>query len=178
MIRQTLILAAAILVATAAHAQVDVAAVKEFVSTIESGAYSSYDGGVVVSNYAPLNLAESLYLADPTIPAAGGPYSGGNFILLEDSLIGDLQDFDYYWVSNGSYASLFDPSPLGKYGPYDTPIISASYIINSTSNAETLWALKAPEIDPASVASGFTLLLGSLLVLRGRRRTELQSPAA
>ena len=36
MIRQTLILAAAILVATAAHAQVDVAAVKEFVSTIES----------------------------------------------------------------------------------------------------------------------------------------------
>jgi LPXTG-motif cell wall-anchored protein len=29
----------------------------------------------------------------------------------------------------------------------------------------------APEIDPASAASGLTLLAGALLVLRGRRRT-------
>jgi hypothetical protein len=31
----------------------------------------------------------------------------------------------------------------------------------------------APEIDPASAASGLTLLLGSLLVLRGRRPLKL-----
>jgi type VI secretion system secreted protein VgrG len=31
---------------------------------------------------------------------------------------------------------------------------------------------KAPEIDPASAASGLTLLLGSLLVLRGRLRVQ------
>jgi hypothetical protein len=33
-------------------------------------------------------------------------------------------------------------------------------------------AVSAPEIDPASVASGLTLLLGSLLVLRGRLRVQ------
>jgi hypothetical protein len=32
-------------------------------------------------------------------------------------------------------------------------------------------AVSAPEIDPASAASGLTLLAGALLVLRGRRRT-------
>jgi hypothetical protein len=32
--------------------------------------------------------------------------------------------------------------------------------------------VKAPEIDPASAASGLTLLLGSLLVLRGRLRVQ------
>jgi hypothetical protein len=32
--------------------------------------------------------------------------------------------------------------------------------------------VQAPEIDPASAASALTLLLGSLLVLRGRRRTQ------
>jgi hypothetical protein len=31
--------------------------------------------------------------------------------------------------------------------------------------------LQAPEIDPASTASALALLMGSLLVLRGRRRT-------
>lgn len=33
-------------------------------------------------------------------------------------------------------------------------------------------AVSAPEIDPASVASGLTLLLGSLLILRGRLRVQ------
>jgi hypothetical protein len=32
--------------------------------------------------------------------------------------------------------------------------------------------MSAPEIDPASAASGLTLLLGSLLVLRGRLRPQ------
>ena len=34
-------------------------------------------------------------------------------------------------------------------------------------------AKAAPEIDPASAASGLTLLLGGLAVLRGRRRISL-----
>jgi hypothetical protein len=32
--------------------------------------------------------------------------------------------------------------------------------------------VSAPEVDPASAASGLTLLLGSLLVLRGRQRVQ------
>jgi hypothetical protein len=35
----------------------------------------------------------------------------------------------------------------------------------------TIPPMAAPEIDPASAASGLTLLLGGLLVLRGRKRT-------
>jgi hypothetical protein len=37
---------------------------------------------------------------------------------------------------------------------------------------------QAPEIDPTSAASGLTLLLGGLLVLRGRRPMKLDSAAA
>jgi hypothetical protein len=37
--------------------------------------------------------------------------------------------------------------------------------------------LGAPEIDPSSVASGLTLLLGILMVLRGRRPVKLDSAA-
>jgi hypothetical protein len=37
----------------------------------------------------------------------------------------------------------------------------------------TIPPIAAPEIDPASAASGLTLLLGSLLVLRGRRPLTL-----
>jgi hypothetical protein len=42
----------------------------------------------------------------------------------------------------------------------------------------TIRVARAPEIDPASAASGFTLLLGGLLVLRGRRPMKLVSIAA
>ena len=39
-------------------------------------------------------------------------------------------------------------------------------------------AIGAPEIDPASAASGLTLLLGALLVFRGRRVAKLDCTAA
>ena len=43
---------------------------------------------------------------------------------------------------------------------------------NTTPGVWTSPATKAPEIDPASAASGLTLLLGGVAVLRGRRRLE------
>jgi hypothetical protein len=43
-------------------------------------------------------------------------------------------------------------------------------VINSYATAR---AVMAPEINPTSAASGLTLLLGSLAVLRGRRRQSL-----
>ena len=44
---------------------------------------------------------------------------------------------------------------------------------NTTPGVWTSPATKAPEIDPASAASGLTLLFGGLAVLRGRRKLEL-----
>jgi hypothetical protein len=46
---------------------------------------------------------------------------------------------------------------------------SIGYTINS------LTRVQAPEIDPTSAVSGLTLLLGSILVLRGRRTTHGQT---
>jgi hypothetical protein len=43
---------------------------------------------------------------------------------------------------------------------------------NTTPGVWTSPAAKAPEIDPASAATGLTLLLGGLAVLRGRRKLE------
>jgi hypothetical protein len=41
------------------------------------------------------------------------------------------------------------------------------------SSTPGVWqAVPAPEIDPASAASGLTLLFGGLAVMRGRRKLE------
>ncbi len=45
------------------------------------------------------------------------------------------------------------------------------------SLAIPLSSVAAPEIDPTSAASGLTLLVGGLVVLRGRRRVTLQTAA-
>jgi hypothetical protein len=50
---------------------------------------------------------------------------------------------------------------------------------NNSFNVSTIqYTARAPEIDPTSAASGLTLLLGGLLVLRGRRPIERDSTAA
>lgn len=51
-----------------------------------------------------------------------------------------------------------------------SPCVYAMNVSNSTAGS---WSVtSAPEIDPASAAGGLTLLLGSLLVLRGRRSVK------
>jgi hypothetical protein len=47
-----------------------------------------------------------------------------------------------------------------------------SLLIQESNTTPGVWSVaqKAPEIDPASAASGLTLLLGGLAVLRGRRK--------
>jgi hypothetical protein len=42
--------------------------------------------------------------------------------------------------------------------------------ISASNGTPGVWTTPAPEIDPASAASGLTLLLGGLAVLRGRRK--------
>jgi hypothetical protein len=48
---------------------------------------------------------------------------------------------------------------------------------NGGDQVDTIRYMAAPEIDPASLASGLTLLLGGLLVLRGRRPARLERAA-
>jgi hypothetical protein len=82
------------------------------------------------------------------------------------------------------------------YGGQDLPTLAVATLNTSTGAATTGPALsgtgagivfglapypipasRVPEIEPASAASGLTLLLGALLVLRGRRSVKLNSAA-
>jgi hypothetical protein len=144
------------------------APVTEFVSTIESGGYAgfSYVSPFPVSSWAPLDAAESTYCANPTaIP----PDSASNiYISLEYSLVTELQGFAAYWALAGSSASLFDP--FNRY--LDSPPHIAYYIIGDLINDEGALGqtvVGAPEIEPSSAIGAVTLLLGGLMVLRGRR---------
>jgi hypothetical protein len=49
-----------------------------------------------------------------------------------------------------------------------------SLLIQESNTTPGVWSVaqKAPEIDPASAASGLTLLLGGLAVIRGRRKLD------
>jgi hypothetical protein len=55
---------------------------------------------------------------------------------------------------------------FGNTRGINTQTIHAS---TTTSPSTTTSAVSAPEIDPAGIMSGLTLLLGGLAVLRGRR---------
>jgi len=61
-----------------------------------------------------------------------------------------------------SWAPDFKINWVGTKNNYD--LVSLAIPISPAS---------APEIDPTSAASGLTLLLGGLVVLRGRRRVQL-----
>jgi hypothetical protein len=63
----------------------------------------------------------------------------------------------YYWQIQGSTAG----GSLNQ-GIFDTPTI--------TADAIAVRGVNAPELNPASAASGLTLLLGGLAVMRGRRK--------
>jgi len=89
------------------------------------------------------------------------------------------------------------PQPLGNYGCYSvtrsdgfenfslttsvstgTADISKILIGAYNNGGDAIGRIKlgAPEIDPASAASAFTLLVGALLVIRGRRRMKCTQP--
>jgi hypothetical protein len=69
-----------------------------------------------------------------------------------------LENAAFAAVSNGYVAtnvSVYTPTPINA---------SQEFLVVSSP-------LRAPEIDPASIASGLSLLLGGLAVVAGRRRT-------
>lgn len=91
---------------------------------------------------------------------------------------------------------IFAQQPVGNYGCYSVvnsdffnyqevtsvaaPNISKILVggYNQGGEIGAMAAIGAPEIDPASAASGLTLLLGALLVFRGRRVAKLDCTAA
>jgi hypothetical protein len=69
-------------------------------------------------------------------------------------------------TSGDSYTG-FGSTPSGC-----APSGGCSLFIQENTTTAGVWSVaqKAPEIDPASAASGMTLLLGGLAVMRGRRK--------
>jgi hypothetical protein len=70
---------------------------------------------------------------------------------------------EFMFYTNGPSSSIFGGASGIEFG------------INSIALAPGSTLAFAPEIDASSAASGLTLLLGGLLVLRGRRPMKLQS---
>jgi hypothetical protein len=88
------------------------------------------------------------------------PAIGGSYIYDVSFSIGPQGD---------SYDNIVAGGPTGECIPY-------CGVMESNSTPGTWQVVRTPEIDPASAASGLTLLLGSIAVLRGRRtRTRAHS---
>ena len=132
-----------------------------------SGPDICYSGGCIdltTSNTgaitgASININDSQYYHAPYEQYVIGP--GGDSITY------------LYATSNGTCQD-FSPGGFNPFAPYTGPTVNPCSLGGSNQTAGTWIATTAyvPEIDPASAASGLTLLLGSLVVLRGRQRVR------
>jgi hypothetical protein len=130
----------------------------EFVGAIEDGAYGR---SINAEGDALLDFAAYLYVTQPLASVA---YST-NGTTIEQMLITDLLEFNNYWVLSGPSASLFSYG----FGNADGPVITSSYIVNNIDNAEYSQQIKAPEMSANGATGALTLLVGAVLVMRGRR---------
>jgi hypothetical protein len=103
-----------------------------------------------VVNYAVVGYGQNMKAEELTLSAQAQPFSGPEMHLYVPGAT--LVGF--------SGAQLLDTNDLSNASGSNTAVYLSGQISLTSS---------APEIDPASAASGLTLLLGSLLVLRGRR---------
>jgi hypothetical protein len=114
-----------------------------------------FDNGVLMQAFNSSDQVVSYCLAAP-----GGPQPVGNYGCYSVSSSDGFENFSLTTsVSTGT-------TNISK-------ILVGAY--NSGGDAISLIHLGAPEIDPTSAASGFTLLLGCILVLRGRGRIKLHA---
>lgn len=135
----------------------------------------------------------------PTI-ITGGPYTDvvGQSFSLNEMLVNNEDNgaypFSYRTVVFGGTNLLVFSGSIASGGSLDiNPVISWSTLVsdglsnpgtytinfqasdsyyNVATATTTLSIVSAPEIDPASAASGLTSLLGGLMVMRGRRSKE------
>jgi hypothetical protein len=114
------------------------------------------------------------------LTASGNTLSGANFNLQTDWAkapnfqlnIGPGGDAFGYHVAAGNCRAATGVYTITYVGAAANSPCTVN-VSNSTAGA---WrAESAPEMDPASAASGLTLLLGCLLVLRGRRAGDSKS---
>ena len=102
-----------------------------------------------------------------------GPYVFNDVLYASgSSLMLDVDGLGLSTTVNGAiniigYGSGYEYSDVNSTG-------SATFVPISFSASPVT---SAPEIDPASAASGVTLLIGSLIVLRGRRTVKLAAAA-
>jgi hypothetical protein len=90
--------------------------------------------------------------------------------------------YSLFVFGGGSYGCL--PPGVGDFtGNYVGPASASPCTVNVSNPTAGVWSVgpsrvAAPEIDPTSAASGLTLLLGGLMVLRDRRPVKRDSVAA
>jgi hypothetical protein len=143
-------------------------------------------GTVNVTGSAGTNINLSFGLAaleygSPPFLAFDGSSGTVNLLMSNGAITGATMDI--------TFSSYHEPTMFLTIGP--TGSATLDYLYNGTngpctqqgadepnpctltaaSNSAGVWqATGAPEIDPASAASGLTLLLGGLAVMRGRRK--------
>jgi hypothetical protein len=102
-----------------------------------------------------------------TIEFLNTPYHGSQ----SEVTIGPTGDsFSYLFASiNGTCENMFYPVSSSSEYSYPGATINPCTVKVSNTKAGGWTVTRTPEIDPASAASGLTLLLASLAVLRGRR---------
>jgi hypothetical protein len=110
-------------------------------------------------------------------PLGDGPYPSIALTTANGVVTGAIVDWDKPAIG-GSY--IFDISfSIGPHGDTYNNFAAGGPsgeclpycgVMESNSTPGVWEVVRAPEIDPASAASGLTLLLGSIAVLRGRRK--------
>jgi|HubBroStandDraft_1064217.scaffolds.fasta_scaffold428090_1 hypothetical protein len=97
--------------------------------------------------------------------------TAGDILVFQDGL---YSGYNYFCAAVTTTSCKQGEGVVPQY--YTDP--SAQYMsVTGTQVIATVPSTPAPEIEPASAASGLTLLLGALLVLRGRRSVTLNSAA-
>lgn len=158
--------------------------------TLESSSFAvggyTYVGDTKTSIWAPLTTG-------PGVSLGNGP---GNYIDIQEAGNSGQIDGAFAVINGFKFTGLNGPvtvvseEDMISIGPYGASIwdeylngapcgtVSAGRAVdpctltgmsNSMSTTWTVSTTRTPEIDPGSAASGLTLLLGGLAVLRGRR---------
>jgi hypothetical protein len=138
----------------------EVIPIENFVNDVVNGIYGWSPN---TQGDALLNLAEYQYFTDPNNPAVatGSP-------TFEDLLMNDLYVVNNYWNQSTEVSGGASLLSYGD-GEDDGPALEAVYMQRQMQGQNLISA--APEINPASAVGALTLLLGGLLVTRGRRLT-------
>jgi hypothetical protein len=129
---------------------------------------TAYTGTLYESTFSVSGNDTNVLISGSATAASGvtgtiivSPFGSGSPVVDQNFAAGNLQgvnEFQYqYNLSAGTYELGYEFTAPGN----------AVVPVGFTASTEQVYT--APEIDPASAAAGLTLLIGGLLVFRGRR---------